>query len=177
MAAAQRDAHLAVGFEAADARPMAGPRVDDDEGAQLGVHRRVAFGRLDADQGVVHRPGQAAAVDDRVVLEEQHRRAAGLLMFDEIVAGLPHDIPEHHQALGGVGHIGLRVLRQGGGGAGEGVGCLPQAGHGLLGVRGGHQRGGVAADHVGHVAHLVQHPRRGLAGLIHDFPGRDDGRV
>ena len=61
MARGHRDADLAVLLHAADARPMAGARIDDDE-RRLGRIDLRAVGRDDAHQGIVHRPRQGASV-------------------------------------------------------------------------------------------------------------------
>ena len=112
VAAPERHADLAVALEAADARAVAGARVDDDEGAELGIGRRGALRHLDAHQGVVHRPRQVPAVHHHVPLEEQDRRAALLLMRDEGVAGLAHHVPEQDRALPRIHRVLHRAVQQ-----------------------------------------------------------------
>ena len=72
MAGLEGDADLAVGLEAADARAVAGARIDDDERPA----RRIdldALRRNDAHQHVVDRPLERAAVDDEFHLDSRAR--------------------------------------------------------------------------------------------------------
>ena len=57
--------------------PVPGARVDDDVRAPLRIDGH-AFGRHDAHERVVDRPLERAPVDDRLVLEVQHRRQSRL---------------------------------------------------------------------------------------------------
>ena len=72
-----RDADLAVGLEAADARAVAGARVDDDERPLPGVDLH-PLGRDDAGEQVVDRAGEGAAVEDELglVVEDVRRELA-----------------------------------------------------------------------------------------------------
>jgi hypothetical protein len=72
MARAQRDPHLRIVLEAADAGAMARAGIDHDVGAQLAIDLH-ALGRDDADQGVVDRLRQHAPVHFHLVVEMQHR--------------------------------------------------------------------------------------------------------
>ena len=101
MAGAQRDADFRVFLEAADARAVARARIDDDERA-LGVVDLDAARRNDAHQRVVRRPLVAARVGDELVLVVQHRRLAGGLVLEPLVAALAQRVPEQHRALRGV---------------------------------------------------------------------------
>ncbi len=73
MAGLERDADLAVGLEAADARAMAGARIDDDE-RPAGRIDFDAFRRNDPDERVVDRPLERAAVDDEFHRVFEHVR-------------------------------------------------------------------------------------------------------
>ena len=64
MARLQGDADLAVRLEAADARTMAGARIDHHKRTARGVDFD-AFGRDDANQPIIDRPFERAAVDDK----------------------------------------------------------------------------------------------------------------
>ena len=65
MAGADRDADLAVGLHAADAGPMAGARIDDDD-RRLRRIDNSAFGRNDADKPIIGRARQLAPVKDEL---------------------------------------------------------------------------------------------------------------
>ncbi len=91
MAVAQRDADLAVGLEAADARAVAGARVDDHVGA-LPVHHLDAVRRKDLQQHLVGRPRQRLAVDGDFVIVDEHRRRAGRFVRDVLLGALAQDV-------------------------------------------------------------------------------------
>ena len=100
----ERDADLAVGLEAADARAVPGARIDDDEGPA----RRVdldALRRNDPHERIVDRPLERAAVDDELDLVVEHMRRGLGQMLAILVAALPHDIPEQDAALRGIDHV------------------------------------------------------------------------
>jgi len=104
MAGAQRDADLAIGLEAADARSVAGARIDDDEGALQRVDRD-SLGRHDAHQLVIDRARQCASVHQHLGFEAEH---AGLGLHDVLevlVAAMAHDVEEQHAALEGVAPV------------------------------------------------------------------------
>ena len=84
------------------------------KGRSFGSVGGQSAGTVDAHQGVVAGPRQGAAIDHHVVVEEQHRRAAGLLMLGEGVAGLAHGVPEQDGALRGIDGVFRGILRQGG---------------------------------------------------------------
>ena len=98
MALAQRDAHLRVVLEAADAGAVAGARVDDDVGPPFRVYR-YALRRNDAHQRVVDRLLERAAIQYRLVVEMEKRRFPGALVLHEDVAALAQRVPEEHRAL------------------------------------------------------------------------------
>ncbi len=104
-----RDADLAVGLEAADARPMAGARVDDDERTLQRVDRH-ALGRDDAGEQVVDRPGELAPVHDQLglVIEDVRRGFGGVRLV--LGGALAHHVEIEDRALPGVGQV-FRSLR------------------------------------------------------------------
>src|SRR4029077_4794162 len=63
MARLEGNADLAIRFEAADAGPGTGARVDNDERALARIDL-CAFGRNDADERIVDGPHQLASVHD-----------------------------------------------------------------------------------------------------------------
>ena len=73
MAGAHRHAQLAVGLEAADARPVPGARIDHHERPLLRIDRDPGR-RLDARQQVVDRLGEGAAVQHQLGVEAEHMR-------------------------------------------------------------------------------------------------------
>ena len=105
----ERDADLAVDLEAADARAVTGARIDHHEGALVRVGWRVVLGRLDADQRVVRGLRQAARVDYDLVIEDEHRRAAGLFVLEVLITALAQHIEGQNGALPRVDHIGGRA--------------------------------------------------------------------
>ena len=87
---------------------MPGARVDHHKRAQGRIGRRVALRRLDAHQRVVRRLLEASAVEDDLVVEHQHRRAAELLVLEVLVAALAQDVERQDGALPGIDPIGKR---------------------------------------------------------------------
>ena len=71
---------------------------------------------LDAQQHVVDRPLERAAVDHQLVIEHQHRRLALLIVLDRLIAALAHHVPEQDRALAGVDPVVPGVLGEAGGG-------------------------------------------------------------
>ncbi|CAB3654957.1 hypothetical protein LMG26840_03012 [Achromobacter dolens] len=129
MAGAHRHADLALGLEAADAGAVAGAWVDHQEGALDRIDRH-ALGRLDAQQAVVDRARQFAAVQHQFVLHAEHVGGPLGHMLVVLVAALAHDVGVQHAALPGVHgvFIGGRPGVEGRGGdaivAGSGHGDL-----------------------------------------------------
>ena len=77
---------------------MTGARIDDNERALLGRNVR-AFGRDDADQRVVHRAVERAAVDQHLSLVMQHIRSHGRVMLPRDIAALTQHVEEKDGAL------------------------------------------------------------------------------
>jgi hypothetical protein len=98
MAGGQCDTDLAVLLHPADARPMAGARVEDDEGPLAGVDFN-AGRRDDAHQPIVDRPRQRAAVDQQLMLEAEDMRRLLCHPVELRVAALAKGIQEQHRAL------------------------------------------------------------------------------
>jgi hypothetical protein len=105
----ERNADLAIHLEAADSRAVPGTRVDHHERAHSRVGGRVTLGRPDAHQRVVRGLLQAAPVDDDLVVEHQHRRAAGSLVFQILVAALAQYVEGQDGALPGVDDVSRRA--------------------------------------------------------------------
>jgi hypothetical protein len=100
----ERHADLAVRFEAADPRAVPGARVDDDERSA----RHVDFDprrRDDANQAVIHRPLELAAVDDELRLVFEHIGNRLLQVFAIGVAALAHHVPEQGTPPSGIDHV------------------------------------------------------------------------
>lgn len=111
VAGAQGDPDLAVGLEAADARPVSGPRIEHHEWplARIGGH---VLGEQDADQPVVDRPLEIASRHDRLEGEVEyvrHRLAEVLLV---LVAAPAHHVGVQRAALPGVDGVLRRGLRE-----------------------------------------------------------------
>ncbi len=94
----QRHADFRVFLEAADARAMTGARIDDDVGTQLVVDLH-ARRRDDAHECVVDGPLERAPVGQHLVAIREHRRLAGLLVGDPVVAALAQRVPEEDRTL------------------------------------------------------------------------------
>jgi hypothetical protein len=106
VAGAQRDADLAVHLEAADARSVAGTRIDDDEGAPALVGGRVALRRHDPRERIAGRTVERATVDDHLVIEHQHRRVTRLRVLQVDVAALAQHVQRQHRPLPAVDQVG-----------------------------------------------------------------------
>ncbi len=104
VALAQRDADLRVVLEAADARAVAGARVDDHVGTALRIDGH-AFRRRDLQQRVVDGARQLAPVHHGLVVEVQQRRLAFSDVLQVVVAALAHRVEEEHRALRGVDRV------------------------------------------------------------------------
>ncbi len=103
-----RDADLARLLHAADARPVAGARVEDHEGALPGIDLDTR-GRQDAQQHVVRRPRQFGAVHHHLVVEAQDGRLARLVVFRVLVAALAQGVEKEDGALDRVDPVSLHV--------------------------------------------------------------------
>lgn len=111
MSLLQCDADLAVHLETADARPMTGARIDDDERSFLRIGLGRSVRRDDARQCIICRLGQRPAVHDDFVLERQNRRLAGPRMIEIDVAALTQHVQQQYAALPGIDPVFDRVLR------------------------------------------------------------------
>ena len=111
MARLQGHADLALRLEAANARPVAGARIDDDE-RTLAFVDLDAVGRHDADQNVVHGPRQLAPVHDEFAAEFQHVRRSLCGMLPIALAALLQDVQEKNPALARIEPISPRVVSQ-----------------------------------------------------------------
>ncbi len=111
VSSAQRAADLALVLEAADARSVAGARVDDDVGTASFPLQR-ALWRNDAHQGVVDRPRELGAVDDRLVVEGEDGPGAHFLVFEKNVPTLAQTVEEQDLTLTEVDQIVLQVLHR-----------------------------------------------------------------
>ncbi len=131
MAGAHRHAEFAVGLEAADARAVAGARVDHHERAFLRVDDHPCR-RLDPHQPVIDRPREGAAVQHQFVLEtEDVRHRLGFLRV-VLVAALAQHVPEQNGALPAIDPVIHRLLgdeRASGGWGGERGEGLGLVGH------------------------------------------------
>ncbi len=104
MAGLEGDADLAVGLEAADARAMAGARIDDDERPARRIDLN-ALRRNDPHEPIVDRPLQRAAVNDELDLVIEHMRRSLGQMLAILIAALAHDVPEQHAPLRRIDHV------------------------------------------------------------------------
>ena len=99
------------GLEAADARPVAGARIDDDEWTLARIDLD-AGGRHDAHQHIVHRPRQLAAVHDELAAELQHMRRGLCGMLPIALAALLEDVQEEQSTLARIDPIGPCILKR-----------------------------------------------------------------
>ena len=114
MAGLHRDADLAVGLEAADARTVAGARVDHDERPAGRVDLDAAR-RLDAHQSIIHRSLQVAAVGDQLDLIIENMGYGFGHVLAVLLAALAHDVQEQDTALSAVHEVfksGCKDTRQ-----------------------------------------------------------------
>ena len=105
MTGLEGNAHLALRLEAANARPVAGARIDDDEWTLVRIDLD-ALRRHDAYQRVVHWPRQLAAVHDEFAAELQHMRRSLCGMLPIALAALLQDIQKKEPALARINPIG-----------------------------------------------------------------------
>ena len=108
---AKHDADLAVVLHPADAGPVSGPRVEDNERSLsrigLGVGRR-----HDPNETVIHRPLQRATAHDELELVAQDVWDLLAAVLQVIVAALAQHIQEEHGSLPGVDAIVQCLLRK-----------------------------------------------------------------
>ncbi|MET3362905.1 hypothetical protein ABIF60_004300 [Bradyrhizobium japonicum] len=104
MSRLHRDTDFAVRLEAADAGTMAGARIDDDERPPPHVDRDI-LGRDDADERVVDRLVEFAAVRNQLGSILQHMRCGLRDVLAILVAALSHDIQKQHAPLSGIDQI------------------------------------------------------------------------
>ena len=109
MARIQGIADLAVRLEAADAWPLAGPRVHHHDRPLARVGRDSRW-RHDARERVVDRPWQRPAAHQHFMIEAQHGRHRPRCNLDLFVATLPQQIEKENAALERIDHV-LRPAR------------------------------------------------------------------
>ena len=98
MAGIQGVADLAIRLEAADARPLACPRINHHDRTLARVGRD-ARRRHDAQERVVDRPRQRPAAHQDFMIEAQHSRHRPRCDLDLFVAALPQQIEKENAAL------------------------------------------------------------------------------
>ena len=111
MTCLEGNADLALRLEAADAGPVAGARIDDDEWTLARIDLDT-LGRHDAYQGIVHRPWQLAAIHDELAAELQHMRRGLCGMLLIALAALLEDVQKEQSALARIDPIGPCVPEQ-----------------------------------------------------------------
>ena len=100
MARLQGVADLAVRLEAADARTMARPWIDNDEGALCRIDPHPGFrAGKDTQQHIIAGPFERSSIHHDFITEGQDRRLSRFGMFDRLIAALAHDVPEQDRAL------------------------------------------------------------------------------
>src|SRR5262249_53495129 len=107
----ERDADLAVVLHAADARTMAGTRVEYDEGSLLGVDLDSGR-RNDPHENVIDGPLEAASVRYELEFEIQNVWILSGHVREMIVATPAQRIQEQHEALARIDPIVPSLLRQ-----------------------------------------------------------------
>ena len=95
------NADLAVGLEAANARTVAGARIDDDKRPQLRIDVD-AVGRDDPHKSIIYGPLQLTAVHNQFDLVVEHVRRVFGHVLAILISALTQHIPEQHAALGGI---------------------------------------------------------------------------
>ena len=98
MAGLQRDADLAVVLHAADARAMAGARINDDERPLGGIDARSGRGH-DTHQRVVHRTLEGASVEQDLRSEAEHVGRQTCVVLPDDVPALVQYVQEQNQSL------------------------------------------------------------------------------
>ena len=110
MACLEGHADFALRLEPADARSVAGARIDDDERPLLVIDADT-LRRRDAGENVVHRARQLASIHDELSAELENVRGGlgGVLLV--LLAPLLHNVEEKNPALPGVDPIGPCLQR------------------------------------------------------------------
>ena len=104
MAGFECNADFAVGLEAANARTVAGARIDDDKRPQLRIDVD-AGGRDDPHKRIVYGPGQLTAVHNQFDLVVEHVRRVFRHVLAILISALAQHIPKQHVALGGIDRV------------------------------------------------------------------------
>ena len=104
MTGLHRDADLAVRLESADARPVAGTRIDHHERAALVIDLHAAWW-CNAHQRVIDRLLKRPAVDDQLHGIVEDMRCGLGDVFAVLQSALTHDIEEQDAALSGIHQI------------------------------------------------------------------------
>ena len=99
MAVFERDAHLGFGLEPADAAAVSGSRVDDHPRPPVFALGGSALGRANANQCVVDRAFERAAVDHDVVIEHENWLKSFLLALDIGITAPAERVHEQDQPL------------------------------------------------------------------------------
>ena len=107
----KRDADLAVRLKPADPRSMSRARVDNHVRPQSRV-RLNARRRPNLNEQVIYRSLELAAVDDGLVVINEHQLFAALHLLDGVVAHFAHDIEEQNSSLARIGEIFGELGRQ-----------------------------------------------------------------
>ena len=104
MACFEGDTDFAVGFEPADAGPVASTRIDNDKGAASEIDAN-PFGRNNARKGVINRALKRPAIDYQFHCIVQHVRHCFFVMLAILISPLTHRIPEQHLPLSRVDQV------------------------------------------------------------------------
>src|SRR5262249_32196017 len=100
----KRHADLALRPEAADARPVSRPRIDDHKRTLLQIQLNT-LGRPDAHESVIHRSLELAPIHDHLEIERKHVRHRAGSMLTILVSALAQDVQKQNRPLEGVGQI------------------------------------------------------------------------
>ena len=95
------NADLTVGLEAANARTVAGARIDDDKRPQLRIDVD-AVGRDDPHKSIIYGPVQLAAVHNQLDLVVEYVRRVFGHVLAILISALTQHIPKQYAALGGI---------------------------------------------------------------------------
>ena len=104
MARIQSVADFAFRLEAADAWPLAGPRIHHHDRPFARVDRG-PWRRHDARERIVDRPRQRKPAHQQFMVEAQHGRHRPRCDLDLFVAALPQQIEEKNIALERIDHV------------------------------------------------------------------------